>query len=376
MKNRIHEIDGIRGWAALIVLMFHMTWEVFGKIFPEYRPIPVRFFLDGPFAVYVFFVLSGDALSNGYLRSGGSGRTLAKLVLKRYLRLAGPIFLSCLLVYALMKAGLARQDEASRIIQRDDWLGTFLPFDANFAHMVRYAFMQVFTDHQLHNSYNPFLWPMSTELYCSFFVFGLLFSLKFLKRPFLVLWLAAAWFAVLGAYFSLFFVGMAFSIMRERGYFDGNRRSFISLLSIVAVLAVIVLEAVLEGTRYKLAQLMMVMASVLVFAIYSNGWMVGFFSNRLSRYLGRISFPLYITHFAVIITVTSWEVIHFQTQGKLDLAHSAIVVSTSVLAAFVVAELFARLEERYLSKLDALVTAALADKSTVSITGEVSEMAR
>ena len=88
---RLSELDGIRGWAAFSVLLFHIMWEVFGIKFPEFRNNYTAFILNGPLAVYVFFVLSGEALSTPY-RMTGKRSSVTRLALKRYLRLSIPIF--------------------------------------------------------------------------------------------------------------------------------------------------------------------------------------------------------------------------------------------------------------------------------------------
>ena len=130
MQKRLYEIDGVRGWASLVVLIFHLSWEVFGVIFPAYRSYYFKFFLDGPLAVYVFFVLSGDALSSSFVMKENY-RSLAKLVLKRYFRLTGPILLSCIFAYFILKQGFAFNSIAAKVVGRPDWLGVFLPFEAS-----------------------------------------------------------------------------------------------------------------------------------------------------------------------------------------------------------------------------------------------------
>ena len=81
---RIHEIDGLRGSASLVVVTFHFTWETFGFIQPSITNGYVKFFLDGPLAVYIFFVLSGDALSTPFLHSRNMS-IWQRAVAKRYL---------------------------------------------------------------------------------------------------------------------------------------------------------------------------------------------------------------------------------------------------------------------------------------------------
>jgi peptidoglycan/LPS O-acetylase OafA/YrhL len=54
-NTRIKEIDGIRGWAALCVLVFHVAGELFGNIYPIFKSGYFRFFLDGHLAVCILY---------------------------------------------------------------------------------------------------------------------------------------------------------------------------------------------------------------------------------------------------------------------------------------------------------------------------------
>jgi peptidoglycan/LPS O-acetylase OafA/YrhL len=361
MQKRLHEIDGIRGWASLIVLVFHLTWELFGSMFPIYRPSYLKFFFDGSLAVYVFFVLSGDALSNAYILNKNQ-KSLAKLVMKRYFRLAGPIFLSCLAAYFLLKLDWAYHVPAAQIVGRSDWLGASLPFDASFVAMVKYSLLKVFTDHTIQNSYNPFLWPMSIELYGSFFVFGMLFSMHHLKKPIAVVAIAAGYLWILGSFYSLFFIGLGFSMMRANGAFEAIKNSRVTKLSFPGLLMVIILDAALEKAGVKISQISILMAALVVFFAYSNKNLISFFSNKLSRFLGRISFPLYLCQFFVMISFTSWMILYLKERGLLNAWYSLGIVICSIFVATVVAELFARIETIYLGKLDVVARNLLNDR--------------
>jgi peptidoglycan/LPS O-acetylase OafA/YrhL len=84
-KNiRLKYLDGVRGWAALSVLIFHSSWELFGRVLPRLRTISFPLLNNGPLAVYIFFVLSGFVLSVGYLRTNDL-ELVRKLALRRYI---------------------------------------------------------------------------------------------------------------------------------------------------------------------------------------------------------------------------------------------------------------------------------------------------
>lgn len=383
--ERIHEIDGVRGWAALVVLMFHLTWEVFGAKVPTFRLPYLKFFLDGPLAVYVFFVLSGDALSSPFLALGDRV-FIDRLVLKRYFRLSLPIFCSCLLVYILMCAGLNFAPAAAKIVGREDWLGIFLPFAPNFLDTLSYAFKWVFVDHRIETSYNPFLWPMSIEFIGSFFVFTYITMMGRLRWPTRTTLVVYGLALFLSPFYSLFFAGILFAQLRHGGFFkkirSGNKTA---LLGLLILLAVVVLDGAFEAIQTQYAPLMnwfargypflnrlgeilvqihftpnfrsyflSVLAVATVAAVYSNSLLVGFFSNRISRFLGGISFPLYIMHFSVIVSFTSWLIIFHFTQEHKTLTALKIISASAVLA-LIVATLFRPIESKLLKGLDWLV---------------------
>src|SRR5271157_5509248 len=105
--KRFRFLDGLRGWAAVVVLLHH----VFVDGLPANALMADRnlwakvFFLNGTLAVCVFFVISGFSLSIRYL-DRGDGRALARIASGRYLRLALPIFAICAITQALLVLGL------------------------------------------------------------------------------------------------------------------------------------------------------------------------------------------------------------------------------------------------------------------------------
>lgn len=358
---RLGEIDGIRGWAAVCVLLFHLTWETFGELAPSVRNPFTHIFLDGPLAVYVFFVLSGDALSSGFV-STRDYSSLARGVVKRYFRLTGPIFVSCAIVYVLMKLGLTYNAAAARIVGREDWLGGFISFEPDLLDLIRYGLVGVYTSHTTQTSYNPILWPMSIEMIGSLVVFSFCGVSAFLRRPLAVALGCAAFLWILGSWYALFFFGLSFSLLRPSGFFDrmrANRR--VQILSLVGLVCIGIADgfavsgpATVGDTKFvKPPEVAIAMATALVFLIYCNANLVSLMRSGISRYLGKISFPLYLTHFAVILSLTSYEIV--EAGSRLSPSRGVFIVTTGIAAAWLLADLCARLEGRYLKWMDGLL---------------------
>ena len=106
--QRLVYLDGLRGWMALIVVLHHLfgDWLLTpaelahhgtGWAAALYKWTPLGIVTDGQQAVFVFFAISGIALTYPVLRSSAPDRTLAGMAIWRYPRLAVPILVSCAL---------------------------------------------------------------------------------------------------------------------------------------------------------------------------------------------------------------------------------------------------------------------------------------
>jgi peptidoglycan/LPS O-acetylase OafA/YrhL len=75
-QHRYEELDSLRGLAALVVAVSHV-FLFWNRPYPHWRVLlsqsPFGLLIDGPDAVYVFFVLSGFVLFLPYLRPVGPG---------------------------------------------------------------------------------------------------------------------------------------------------------------------------------------------------------------------------------------------------------------------------------------------------------------
>ena len=83
--GRLRFLDGLRGWAAVVVLLHHVFIDgPPANGFMADRTPWAKVFVNGTLAVCVFFVISGFSLSIRYLDRGDGG-TLARIAAGRYL---------------------------------------------------------------------------------------------------------------------------------------------------------------------------------------------------------------------------------------------------------------------------------------------------
>ncbi|PPF43579.1 acyltransferase [Pseudoclavibacter sp. AY1F1] len=111
--NRLRELDGLRGLAALIVLIYHISLTYPSLAAPYYaQPVegplafaltytPLHLLRDGRMAVYIFFVLSGLVLALPVLARGRAYPWLAYYP-QRLIRLYLPVWAAVALGVALI----------------------------------------------------------------------------------------------------------------------------------------------------------------------------------------------------------------------------------------------------------------------------------
>src|SRR6185369_12561088 len=121
MRRLLH-LDGLRGWAALFVILHHLELGFFPALKGTndgVSPVlgPFSFIVDGPLAVAIFFLLSGivlaEAVQAAVHRQGSANVGLTSLVIKRWLRLGLPIIVISLLILALFTSLGNRTTEVS-----------------------------------------------------------------------------------------------------------------------------------------------------------------------------------------------------------------------------------------------------------------------
>jgi peptidoglycan/LPS O-acetylase OafA/YrhL len=287
--KRFRFLDGLRGWAAVVVLLHH----IFVDGLPADSVMADRvlwakvFFLNGTLAVCVFFVVSGFSLSIRYLQTGDE-RGLARIAAGRYVRLVLPIFAICAITYVLLRAGVIPP-----AAQRPSPLDMFVAFTPTIKGLLSFSFLTVFVSYSDAETYDPPLWTMSYELMGSFMVFAAVALTRSLQRRTLVLAALFLALAACQAFLSLFIAGILIAdLSRQLQRWKSADRAGVILCAIGLTLIW------LPPDRFNL--LYAASAICLTAGVACCGAVRRLFENRLSDFLGWISFPLYLVQAAVI----------------------------------------------------------------------------
>jgi peptidoglycan/LPS O-acetylase OafA/YrhL len=342
---RFEELNGIRGWAALSVVVFHMTWETFGALLPVLRNPVTGFFLDARLAVSVFFVLSGEALSSAYFAGGGES-AVARLAVKRYSRLTVPIAAACLITYALYKAGLVYNVQAGGDVHRMDWMGGWLNPAPDIKGFFKYVLLDVYNTPPPEQAVIPFLWTMEVELKGSILVFGLLLMFSRIRYPWVLI---VGLFALLSASrthgdYACFLAGMSFASLRSNGYF--SRAQHLRFAPIVSWFVVVTI-AVLDGLSHwkdVAHDFTALTAVILLFAVFCNSQLCAFFASKVSLFLGRLSFPLYLVQFPFLVSLTSFAICYAKSYGEITPPSMLTIAVASIAGCLLAAYAFEPVE--------------------------------
>ena len=320
MAQRLGHLDGLRGAAAFSVFVCHFIQVFLPHVYytdraeshggweDEFATSPFNIVVNGNFAVCLFFVLSGYVLSCRFLENGGM-EGLRRLAAKRYLRLAIPVLGAVLLAWAIQALDGYSYGTAQPITRSGmkDTYATLVPFwqavsDGAFGTFFRGTW-----------SLDPVLWTMQTELYGSFLVFGLLALFGRGRWRWLIY--GAALLIFYDSYYLAFILGVVLADLQNRSG-GGEARFVVVLVMITAGLYLgsfpyygadqgiwSVLPAI--GDARKAVFYHIIGASALILTACRFAEARSILSSRGFRFLGRISYSLYLIHFPLVCAVSA-----------------------------------------------------------------------
>ena len=309
-------LEAIRGMAALVVVVWHVCVGFFPYLVDGgrgWQGSPLYLFMNGPSAVMLFFVLSGYVLTRRYFESGNN-RILLRGAVKRWPRLMGPVLLVVLASYALFKLDLYRFEQAGAVAG-SPWLVRFLsayttqPVIQLWDALLQGAFFTFFRgDHH----YNTALWTMRPEYVGSLIAFGFA-PILFEARK--VSWLLTIGLILIGAFLlrdgSLiaFPIGVGLAALVSRQAKISGRIAYPALVVALYFLGcphtnkpAAFYHPILTANADHIN---IIGAAILIAVSETFPQFRKLFSGGFSRFLGDLSFPIYLVHVLVICSIGS-----------------------------------------------------------------------
>lgn len=330
-------------------MLSHLFFGVFIKADPPFISPDWRWlmepFLGGTLAVAVFFTLSGDVLSASYwidpLRAG-----LVRHVVKRYVRLTVPILAASMVVFVLITAGLTFQQEAGRVLHVDAWLGSVLQGGYSILDVIRFSCVTVYFDTPSDRALLPFLWVMRFEMIGSLLVLVYLFADGQIRRRYAAIGFMLVICLDADSMLACFPLGMFCALARARGGFAWlRRRAVTEPLAIGGFVLALVIGTWCNRTFEGVLAPSIIAGGVAVCCVYSSRGLSRVFSAPVSLWLGRISFPIFLLHFPVIVSFTSGMALLADAHGALSPGMIWGIVAASAAVCLAAARVFRPVED-------------------------------
>ncbi|EGG31934.1 acyltransferase [Paenibacillus sp. HGF5] len=352
MFMKIVYLDGLRGLAALIVVVSHFFQVFAPSVFEGREEIehfafegiaartPFNLLFNGNFSVCLFFVLSGYVLSYRFFGTGDRFIVYSSAI-RRYFRLALPALASVFLAYLILVLDLGAYDNI-RGMTLSSMPDPFAA-DANLLVMLKESLLHTFFTYG--SQYNPVLWTMTYELFGSFMIFVFLIVCGRHRIRYAVYAILICLF--IDSYYLGFVLGMLLSDVKNNGRERPAliHRSWIQLLLLCAGIYLGSYPYIApQGTVYSVLQwgapnfdffvFYHVIGSFLILTVLlHSSRMQSIFSHRFFAYLGKISFSLYLVHFTVICSFGSYVFL----QLSPFLSYGPRVLLTTILTFAVIA---------------------------------------
>jgi len=375
--RKIQYLDGIRGLAALAVVMNHFVLAFYPALFSgndSHTHLKAgqelfisgsifNLFYNGNFAVGIFFVLSGFLLSYRFFLQKDS-EILTESAIKRYVRLVVPVSYSILFAFILMKFSLFYNQQAAEI-SGSYWLGGFWRFTPNLLEALDQIFVGTFFSNVF--AYNVTLWTIAFEFTGSLMVLSFLALFGKVKNRYLVYGLAIIFF--FQTYYLAFILGVILSdiVAHKDGLMSKLDRSKILRTGLLLVGVFLgsypstgrdvagTTYAFLNSTFFNEPAIFYhaLGAFLVILVLFDSKRMQRIFSFRPFVFLGEISFAMYLLHFIILGSFTSF--IFLQLAPHLSYSYAVLSASgLSIGLILIVSYIMATYVDRravYLSKL-------------------------
>lgn len=319
-KPRYDILDGLRGVAALMVLLYHVFNDA--KSFYVW-PTPVNEFYHSFLGVDFFFILSGFVMGYAYDNRWGNSLTLGGFIRRRLIRLHPMVVMGVLLGFvAFLIQGCTRWD-GTEVTMQALMLATLL------------ALFLIPSPTGLDVRGNTEAFPLNGPHWslCFEYIGSLLYGLMLhrLSTKWLRVWVACGLLSIAAYALMSEDGGVAYGWSSEPENFTGGAlrmlyaypmgllmarmfrernpkplRGHVFLLSSLALVVMLGMPSLGNkdvNTVYQLVCLLSLFPAIIWFAARGtvSGW-----RQRAVSFLGRLSYPLYAVHFPLVYLYITW----------------------------------------------------------------------
>lgn len=321
--NRFSALDGLRGLACIIVVIYHYILSFFPSIIfnsnsqrhynieSYLSDFPFIAFYNGHLSVIVFFVLSSFILSVYCIRNS---YLLVPIFFKRYLRLMIPVLISCVIAYIVVHSNLMFNTYISDTTSAGFWLKKFYTndfpggFDSSILSLLQSSIFSIWNINSS-TAWNPVLWTMSYEFIGSIFIF-IFFKINSLFIRMSLYFILIVFF--INSYFFPFILGAILAeiyINRSDIFLIVYKKFGIFIFISIIILSNIPpkMTNIFYGMEINFQIMFHSICSLLIIVvILNNNVIYNGLSNKFFLKMGSLSFSIYLLHFIILCSYSSW----------------------------------------------------------------------
>jgi peptidoglycan/LPS O-acetylase OafA/YrhL len=332
-KNKLAYIEGVRGLAAIIVVLHHYILAFYPAMssgmesqihnqtsyFEEVMAqSPLNILYNGSFAVCIFFILSGFVLSNNY-HQHNNPRILVEYTIKRYFRLLIPVAGSVIIAYVFVNLGFMNHTDLGAATLSREWLSSSFDITADFGKLIKNLFVDVFLFKN--NTYNAVLWTMTYELLGSFLIFSFLFITHPIKYKYICLaFLLAVLFGLKQYYYAAFVLGVLLNkyVVQNQESQSKNQVSnwilwiiflvglFFSSFPYYYDIQKTIYSCITVTSIKNIEFYHVIGAFMILFVVLNSHRIQSLLSGNKLSFIGKISFSFYLLHFIILCSLSCY----------------------------------------------------------------------
>jgi peptidoglycan/LPS O-acetylase OafA/YrhL len=367
MKLAKH-LDGLRGWAAMSVMLHHMSYHLFFLIggIPEMVVKCVEFITvwEGNLSVTIFFVLSGRVLAYSFL-STKEPLKIVESMIKRPFRLIIPCFISLVVHWILQVTNsYSSMETALEVVKAPNkWWEYKVGHKIEFSQIFSKTLQLFLAPYQLPPS--PIMhvyWTLPIEFVNSYIVYIVALIGSYLKKKKWILYssiLFISWINCLNnSWTAPFISGLIIAEMAQDGIFksieDTPKENYVKYGLLITIVACILCQVVrnekeqsfvllylsnfvlanknLHYPRFnQLNLLYLILASCLICLFELSPLYRKIFNAKILQFFGKISFGVYLLHPLIIPSIGSAiAVLLFNPTTQINTNFASITTKISI----------------------------------------------
>lgn len=337
--GKIKYLDGLKGIGALMVYFSHYNLMAFPAPDCFHGSYFSTLLMSGGFAVALFLIISGFTAWLSVERKCNDMSLISKMIVNRYFRFAVPFGIVFSLMYGAWYMGLF-----SWHIQAG-YLSGSEPLKTAFWPVTVVGFIKSI----LLSPVNPDFWD--APLWMMKYVFlgtYIAILLHFGIKPMQYKWKIITISVVLCLFLisDIFFAGIVIGILLAFLH-RPLKKSISTRIGGAATILLFLIARYDIPFNLSVEMKNFLTATIFLFAIYLLPFIQRIFETRPMQYLGKISFSLFIIHWPILGSLSSFLLV--RTQNLTSVEQFWVVFPATTLAVVLFSHLSERIIERYLS---------------------------